>query len=332
MIFLALLCSVILWPLTAYFVSGLVRQASTGEWPSARGEVLSSRVTSHRGSKGSRTYRPEVAYRYSIAGANYTGSNITLSKTFGDSGGGYARRTVAQFPAGRQTDVYYNPEAPEESVLLRGIGDREWQVLSLVSILVSVPVILWIVVAAGFRSRSRGRVGTVRVLEPTPGIAVVRDYDFGPLGVAAAAWAIGLLGTLLAVTLVFDTGLRDVLLIGWGVTLLLTAGSAWLRSRWINAGRCDTVIDQAAGVLIPARGGKGAAQAVPLTGVTGTKLKQDSPHSTNKRPHWRVHVVLAGEGRTMPVADVRLKEDARAFDRWLRARLGLTGAPDAVID
>lgn len=96
------------------------------------------------------------------------------------------------------------------------------------------------------------------------------------------------------------------------------------RRRWIAAGRCDTVIDRAAGLLIPPRGRKATAEAIPLTRVTGTMLKQDSRVSTNKVRHWRVHLVLEGEKKTRPIADVRTKADAGAFDDWFRARLGLT--------
>lgn len=330
MLLLAILFSSIFWTLSGIFIKGWVRQAGTANWPTVKGEVTSSSVSSHRGSKGGRTYKPEVSYRYSVAGVAYTSDSITLCMSFSESGGGYARRTVAAFPAGKTVAVYYDPTSPGVSVLFNGLGDREWQTLSLLALFVSVPAVLWMIALSGVRSQAEGRVGTVRVLEPAPGFSVIRDVTIGPWVVGAIVWFVGLVATLLAVMVVFDTGSRAVLLTGWGLTLLCAAGGWTWRRRWITAGRCDTVIDQTAGLLIPPRGRKAAAEAIPLTRVTGTKLKQDSPISTNKVRHWRVHLVVQGEAKTRAIADVRTKADAKVFDDWFKARLGLpVGEPAA---
>lgn len=83
------------------------------------------------------------------------------------------------------------------------------------------------------------------------------------------------------------------------------------------------MIDRNEGVVILARGVKSEAEAVLIASVTGTEVKQDSRVSTNKTPHWRVHLVVAGEAKTRPLVDIQRESDARAFEVWLRGRMGL---------
>ncbi len=326
MLALAVVFSAIFWTLSGVFVHGWIAQAGTSGWPSTTGEVIASRVATRTGSKGGHTYAPEVDYKYTVGANDYNSSSISLSTTFSDSGGGYARRTVAQFPAGRKIAVYYDPSDASRSVLLRGTGDRDWQMLGLVALFLSVPVVLWVVYVRSVCAGGRGHVGTVRVLEPAPGFTVVRAVTVWPWVAGAAAWFTGLVATFVAVLLAPGSSAREVLLIGWGATVLATF-AAWLwRTRWITAGRCDTVIDRASGVLIPPRGRRPVAESIALARVTGIRLKQDSPISTNNARHWRIHLVVEGEPKSRPIADVRTKADARTFDAWLRARAGLPPA------
>jgi hypothetical protein len=324
LVVMALMFSLVFWTLSGVFLYGVVRQAGTADWASAQGKVVSSRVTSHRGSKGGTTYKPEVVFTYTLGGATHTSSNITLASGFSDSGGGYAQRIVSENPPGKDVTVYYNPKSPGEAVLIRGVTDREWQLVSLLGLFVSVPVFLWLLVASSFRAQAGDRVGTVRVIEPAPGISVVRSFVITPLAAAFIAWGVALVATIILTMTVFGGNARASVLIGWSASLALAIAFGLWRRSWITAGRCDTVIDRGAGLLIPARGLRGEATALPLSTVKDTAVRQDSPVSTNKTRHWRVHLLIEGEAKSRPVADIRLKADAETFNQWVRSRIGLT--------
>lgn len=201
---MALMTSLVCGGMGGYLTYGIVRQAGTASWPSVTGRVTQSVVIVGRGSKGSKTYRPRVQYVYEVSGQSRTGESVMLVSSIGDSGGGYANRTVAEFPAGKQVPVYYNPADASEAVLRRGVGDREWQLAPLASVLLSVPAIAWVVFAAGLVDRAE-RVGTVRVTEPAPGIAVVRATRFGVIGAGAVGWGVDQVATLVTAMAVVDT-------------------------------------------------------------------------------------------------------------------------------
>jgi len=326
-LFLAVVFSATLWPMSVYFFIGLVRQAATGAWPAAQGEVLDSHVVSHRGRK-STTYRPEVTFRYTVDGRSYTADTVTRGTTFADSSS-YAQRVVNSHPRGRRVSVHYNPDNPAEAVLLAGFGDREWAVTSLQAVFLSAPCTVWLIFAMGAAARQSDRVGTVRVMEPAPGVTVIRAVNVPAWVMASIGWYLGLIGTVVAALAIADKGVVWYVLPGWAAAAALAATGYGLRRTWINAGRCDHVVDTTVTppVFIPARGRSAAVHPVDLARVTDTAIRQDSRISTNKKQHFRVHLVINGRAATLPLVDIQQRGDAEAFDSWLRARLGLPGDP-----
>jgi hypothetical protein len=124
-----------------FFVMGLFfcykgvvtsREARASEsWPTAPGEVLSSRIetktrTSSSSSAGGtrRTrevtlHRPEVQYRYVVDGTGYLGNRITFYDG-ADEHYGRSQMTVARYPAGATLAVRYDPKDATQSVLEPG--------------------------------------------------------------------------------------------------------------------------------------------------------------------------------------------------------------------
>lgn len=324
MLFLGLLFASVLWPLGAWFVYGTVRQAQTASWPAAdEAQVLESRVVSRRGSKGSTTYRPVVKYRYRVGDKWHIDEQLSFSTGFGDSGGGYAQSVVSAHPAGSKTTVYVDPSDWTRSVLFRGMRDRDWKSLTWVGPLATIPlVLLWVFFASVVRS-GRGHAGTVRVFDPAPGVSVFRDVGIGPWGSGLIALSGGMIVTMIVNLAFVDSNAREWLILGWCAAVVLAAG-AWIgRWRWVKAGRKDGVINRQSGVLMPARGRKRVPDEIELSRVLNTTLLQDSSQSTNKTPHWRVHLVVEGEEKTLPIADIRQKADARDFENWVRERIAL---------
>ncbi len=91
-------------------------------WPSVHGRVTSSTlVTDHtRMEDGTVAYYPQTSYQYVVAGLEYRSQRRTLINVGGSGlARGVAERVLAQYPAGSDVLVFYDPEHPGEAILER---------------------------------------------------------------------------------------------------------------------------------------------------------------------------------------------------------------------
>jgi hypothetical protein len=100
-----------------------VRQAS--RWPVTTGRIVASGVEAYRdwrentsdSTRRQRYYKPSVRYAYEVNGRRYSGDRLTLGMVMSASLPGFAKRTAARYPVGKEVEVYYDPQSPGESVL-----------------------------------------------------------------------------------------------------------------------------------------------------------------------------------------------------------------------
>ena len=105
----------------AYFF-GLpeVTQAKASlEWPQVAGVITSSRVESHRGNDGT-VYSSEVTYDYTVDGKKMSGDKVYFGDNVNSSSRSTARETVNRYPAGKEVQVFYSPESPDQCVIEPG--------------------------------------------------------------------------------------------------------------------------------------------------------------------------------------------------------------------
>ena len=97
----------------------LVRSWQSRHWPQAAGTIVSSKVHEYD-DRGTRMYRPEISYRYSVSGREY----VSSGRIFGGDGGlnwrGPADEIVARYTPDANVPVRYNPAKPGDAVLLPG--------------------------------------------------------------------------------------------------------------------------------------------------------------------------------------------------------------------
>ncbi len=107
----------------------------TESWTATTGRVLSSTVdldtrTERRNGRTQtkKTYTPLVSYEYTVDGVRYEGDNIRAD----DHGGGSDRayEIAGRYPDGAETTVYYDPDSPEDAVLVRGAESTQVYVFS----------------------------------------------------------------------------------------------------------------------------------------------------------------------------------------------------------
>jgi len=92
-------------------------------WSKAKGTVIKSEVAKRTRTTGTGTNRrttvehiPQVAYAYKVSGQSYQSSRIT----FGAINKLDASETVHRFSKGKSIDVFYDPQKPDEAVLMPG--------------------------------------------------------------------------------------------------------------------------------------------------------------------------------------------------------------------
>ena len=108
----------LLWTGTAQIVNSIRSRT----WPSAPGEVLSSRVEvspsyqqSSSTSRNRAHYTAKVRYAYMVNGRRFTNDVITWRDQ--STGGSEAEQLVGRYPAGRKVSVFYDPDNPTTAVL-----------------------------------------------------------------------------------------------------------------------------------------------------------------------------------------------------------------------
>lgn len=108
------------------FGLALQRQAIAMQtWASVPGTVLSAEIRSYTHWKEGRQrtlYTPGITYQFSVRGHQYTSDRYSLGAESGWSSPHFAEGKVQQHPPGSAVTVYYNPNAPAESVLDRRIS------------------------------------------------------------------------------------------------------------------------------------------------------------------------------------------------------------------
>jgi hypothetical protein len=119
----------------------LVLSKASLDWPTAAGLVLSSQVEEDYDSEDGYTYYPQVAYQYTVDGQAYESERVFFG--LGSAPEEDAYEIVARFPAGSAAAVYYNPDKPQQAVLVPG---NEYAP----RYLIVIGVIMMVISTAGF--------------------------------------------------------------------------------------------------------------------------------------------------------------------------------------
>lgn len=118
-----------------------LKELAAAKWTQVPCEIISSRVTSHRGSK-STSYAVEIRYRYEFKGRAYKGTRYNFD-TGSSSSRGWRNEAVAKFPPGLKTLCYVNPADPIEAVLsVKPSPDRWFGLIPGVFLLVGLLIFL----------------------------------------------------------------------------------------------------------------------------------------------------------------------------------------------
>ncbi|BBO76634.1 hypothetical protein DSCW_40510 [Desulfosarcina widdelii] len=108
--------------IAGFSYNGYRTSLASKSWPNVTGSIVQSEIekqtsTSGEGADKKTTVKeyPKIAYQYHIDGHQYKSAKISYLSSIGS-----ARQVVSRYPQGKTIPVYYNPDKPEQAVLVPG--------------------------------------------------------------------------------------------------------------------------------------------------------------------------------------------------------------------
>ena len=122
--------------LSFFYYLKINKANSSSSWPSTTGKVISSnvkqslfnilRIRPRRNGfrrRGDSFYYIDIQYEYEVEGAPYTSDRLSLLSNY-IKNPSYSE-TVKKYKKNKKLTVYYNPEKPEQAILVRG-ADKDY--------------------------------------------------------------------------------------------------------------------------------------------------------------------------------------------------------------
>ena len=119
--------SIIVFWSTISNVLSIIRGINSSSWPTARGVIDKSHVSSHHDDEHGTMYSASIAYHYTVGGKRYRSSTIQFGREgLSKSWSGGENRIVENYPEGRKVAVHYQPSRPRISTLKTGVNLSAW--------------------------------------------------------------------------------------------------------------------------------------------------------------------------------------------------------------
>ncbi len=94
--------------------------AASEDWQPTEGKILESGFTVRGVQKRKQAATTRVRYQYKVGGATYTGATLSFEKQDSFSPA-VAEAKLQPYPPGADCTVYYDPQSPSNSVLIKGV-------------------------------------------------------------------------------------------------------------------------------------------------------------------------------------------------------------------
>jgi hypothetical protein len=311
-----------------------VQQRAQTTWRAVEGSVVTTTVNEGEKFRGKaailnliyQEYRVHVSYTFNVGGVTYLSHDLAPPESDSDRGRhGYAEEIAARFPAKQPCEVFYNPEDPRQSYLLRGTTSNAYGriliglfLVTLCGLIVPAALVINYTAKRGLFPRPRGLVPTEQqgwsellpagggLGEELPWEVLLTLLWIG--GVGATCWHY------------FVEGVRPL---RWGyvdLTLLVLAVVIALLLAWATAWSVVAALRRRR-ALYPARVYLRAEQLVPGTqvGVCAEQVTREAAH------------VKALTAMLLNPANDEKQVFVLIEDRHLNADEPLVGAGDLVV-
>lgn len=310
----------------------LGHQFESGGYPYVMGVVISSKVSSHRGSKGRTSYSADVQYKYTVDDQVFIASRVRYVSQF--SNYNWATDIVNAHPAGSQTRVYFNPRNPQDAVLSPDIDGGDLMMLLFLLPFNLVMAALWTAIGGWLRRRIlRPEAGGVMIIVDAHRTNI-RLPEYGAL-----LWAMIAMGLVSFVSIfVFGFASQFHPSIATAVSaflLVFAAGAGVYFWQWrkIHSGIDDLILDEnSATIALPETCGRMERVLVNRSEIEKLTVERIT-HTNNKGGVSYTYAptlwLRRSSGSLDPekLADWSDREKAEAFCIWLMRRLQLANAP-----
>ena len=82
---------------------------ASSEWPTAKGVVVESEVTTHR-SDGSTMYTANVLYEYKVDSKKYKADTVSFGGSYSSNSSSAHHEIVNRYPKNKKVEVFYDPD------------------------------------------------------------------------------------------------------------------------------------------------------------------------------------------------------------------------------
>ena len=297
---------------------GMYNQSRAMNFESTTGTVLSSEVETHSDSDGT-TYKPVIEYKYEVAGQSYQADRIRFSMM--SSGGSYANEMVAKYAKGKQIEVFFNPQVPGESVLIRGVQGSDLFLLFFMTPFNLIMVTGWLMGISCFWPKRETKL-SIPVVDDGRRIRLKLNRG-SPL--VAAGIFLGAATFFLIFVIGFGFGFDPPVGVMVGVWIVVLVGAAavfvWMWTYNLS-GKSDLVIDRFRETLeLPRTDRKqSASRLVSLREIDKAVAKKETPASSGAENVNYYEVLLEPTRETdksICVAKGLAQEKALELTDWL---------------
>ncbi|MCG6157513.1 DUF3592 domain-containing protein [Rubinisphaera margarita] len=113
------------WEVVRQETGALHGGSASTTWPTTEGRVISSTVQTKHGTGGDPSrYFPVVEYEYTVNGESLRGDRISYDTQLMAQSS--AAAIAKRYAAGREVTVFYDPDAPADSVIDPGASRTSW--------------------------------------------------------------------------------------------------------------------------------------------------------------------------------------------------------------
>jgi hypothetical protein len=316
------------WFVVVFSLSALLKQHEAESFPHVQGEVLSSQVTTTRGSKGHINYHPSIRYRYDMDGQEYTGWRYRYDGHPTDSDS--ANEIVSAHPAGSAIDVYYRPGYPEDCLLCPGVDQPDVGMFFFLAAIIMF--FLWLIIAKGGKEIIWPWEGTlvaggVNIITEMM-VVRVRLPRYQPLSMGLITMVI-LCAVAAGLALFAFPSISPWTVWQCSITGILLGGAAVYGWQFLNirSGKQDLVIDEGARTIqLPLTYGRREQNPISFSQVRSVVIDKVR-HQTKNGVYYTYMVALdMTDNSEQKLIDLN-QTRAGSLASWLKGKFGFTGEP-----
>ncbi len=139
-------------------IQPMLQSKAAADWSQTQCTILKSKVEAHSGDEGQTTYHPKLRFEYVVDQVTHESDRYSFDNMNGSAD--YANQVVKDHRVGSLHDCFYDPEEPDEAVLVRELQQTSiWMTLfPFVFIVIGVVVGTIAVLGIGFKKKNQSSV------------------------------------------------------------------------------------------------------------------------------------------------------------------------------